>query len=371
MDRPSSSTHIRRPHTTAALATLFALLGLLAAGPSPAGAQQLDGVQLHPLWDGVTAREAARELDVARGAGADLVRIDIAWSALELRGNGRWSRDYGRRIDWFMSNARSRGIRVIATLSETPCWASRAPGGLRQGCTGAWWDRGVTRYPPRRAADYADAAAYVARRWGSQLTALEVWNEPNAQTFLRSSDPVRDYARLVRVTYRPVKRVAPRLTVLAGALAQADGDFLAGLYDRGRIGGRYDAISYHPYTEGADPAVEQHPRGTAWSLIDGTAWLHDVMGAHGDARGELWATEAGASTCDRAFDAGCVSEATQAADIGSYLRVARRFPYLRALVIYSLRDQGTDSRNREDRFGIVRRDLSPKPALSAFREAAR
>jgi hypothetical protein len=229
----------------------------------------------------------------------------------------------------------------------------------------------VTRYPPRRARDYADAAVYVARRWGSSLTALEIGNEPNAPTFLRSADPVRDYARLVRSSYRRVKRVAPRLTVLAGALALSDGAFLTALYERGRIRGYYDAVSYHPYTDAVDPAVAENERGVRWSFIDGTAWMHDIMLEHGDARGDLWATEAGVSTCDPAFDPGCVSEPEQAVHVASYLRIGRQFPYLRAIVIYNLRDKGTGFRNREDRFGLVRRDLSPKPALRAFREAAR
>jgi hypothetical protein len=206
-------------------------------------------------------REAARELDIARGAGADVVRVDVAWSSLELQGKGRWSRAYARRLDAFVRNARARGLRVVAVLTETPCWASKAPQALRQGCFGDWWNRGVTRFPPRRSRDYADAAVYVARRWGPSLEALEIWNEPNATVFLRSPDPVRDYARLVRSSYRRVKHVAPRLTVLAGALALSDGEFLTGLYERGRIGGHYDAISYHPYADGADPAIAEHPRG--------------------------------------------------------------------------------------------------------------
>jgi polysaccharide biosynthesis protein PslG len=297
--------------------------------------------------------------------------VDVAWSSLELEGKRRWSRGYSRRLDLFLANARSRGLRVIAVLNETPCWASRAPRALRQGCTGEWWNRGVTRYPPRRARDFADAAVHVARRWGDDLLALELWNEPNAPNFLNSRDQPLDYARLVRSSYRRVKRVAPRLTVLAGSLALSDGNFLTELYERGRIRGHYDAIAYHPYTEGADPAVAEHERGVEWSFIDGTAWMHDIMLKHGDRRGELWATEAGVSTCNPVFDSGCVSEQTQAEHVGAYLRVALRFPYLRSMVIYNLRDKGTGTRDREDRFGLVRRDLSPKPALSAFREEAR
>ena len=351
---------------------MVAALALVAcAAPATAQSGPLEGVQLHPLWNGVSPREADRELRIARSAGSDLVRVDVAWSSLELEGKRRWSPGYSRRLDLFLANARSRGLRVIAVLNETPCWASRAPRTLRRGCTGEWWNRGVTRYPPRRARDYADAAVHVARRWGDDLTALEIWNEPNAPNFLNSPDQPLDYARLVRSSYRRVKRAAPRLTVLAGGMALSDGRFLIDLYERGRIRGHYDAISYHPYTEGADPAVAEHERGVEWSFIDGTAWMHDIMLEHGDPRGELWATEAGVSTCNPTFDSGCVSEQTQAQHVASYLRVARRFPYLRSMVIYNLRDKGTGTRDREDRFGLVRRDLSPKPALRAFREEAR
>src|SRR3954452_3740419 len=359
----------RRQLVRCCVVAALAVLG--TAGGASAQTAQLDGLQLHPLWNGVTMRDAARELDIARGAGSDVVRVDVAWSSLELQGKRRWSRAYARRLDAFVSNARARGLRVVAVLNETPCWASKAPQALRQGCRGDWWNRGVTRYPPRRARDYADAAVYVARRWGASLDALEIWNEPNASVFLRSSDRVRDYSRLVRASYARVKRVAPRLTVLAGALTISDGQFLTGLYERGRIRGHYDAISYHPYADGVDPAIEEHPRGVAWSFIDGTAWMHDIMVGHGDPRGQLWATEAGVSTCSPVFDSTCVSEPVQAIQVASYLRVGRRFPYLRALVIYNLRDKGTSRRNREDGFGLVRRDLSPKPALQAFREATR
>jgi polysaccharide biosynthesis protein PslG len=350
---------------------IVAMAALAVASPAAAQSGQLDGLQLHPLWAGVTPREAARELDIARGAGADSVRVDMGWSTLEFAGKRRWSRAYTHRLDAFLRNARRRGLRVILTVHETPCWASSAPAEVRQGCRGAWWARGVNRYPPRRARDYADAVVHVVRRWGSSLQAIELWNEPNLPAFLRSTDPVRDYARLVRSSYRRIKRVAPRLTVLAGAMTLSDGDFLTGLYERGRIGGYYDAISYHPYTDGYDPAVADHPRGAKWSFLEGTEWLHQVMADHGDPSGQLWATEAGVSTCSPAFDSACVSEPMQALYVGSYLRLARDFPYLRAMVIYNLRDKGTNARSREDGFGIVRRDLSPKPALGAFREAAR
>ena len=367
----------RRRTSFAAAVALVLALALTACGekreplgppPAAAPAGQLTGVQLHPLWTGVSTREAARELDLARRNGADLVRIDVGWSSLELTGKGRVARGYARRLDRFLAHARARRVKVILTFLETPCWASSAPRSLRQGCRGPWWERGVASYPPRRARDYADAASYVARRWGDRLHALEIWNEQNVQHFLRSEDPVLAYARLVRAAYRPVKRAAPNLTVLAGATLRSDGKFLTGLYERGRIAGRYDAISYHPYS--AAPAEADNDLGREYSLIGGTRWMRDIMVAHGDADLELWATEAGASTCPKTLHVDCVSRATQAHRIKQYIETARRFPYVRAMVIYNLRDKGDSRVDVENGFGIVTRNLRAKPALHAFRRAA-
>jgi hypothetical protein len=373
----SKGRRLRRALAVLTLGMVAAIAGAVVRlpldDPPPARAQTPDllaGVQMHPFWDGVTPYDWNDELHIARKSKAKVVRIDLAWSSLQLEGRGRIDRGYAARVSHFLAKARAYGVEVIATFAETPCWASTAPARLRQGCRGAWWSRGVTRYPPRRAGDYAVAASYVAQRWGSQLVALEIWNEPNARVFLRSADPVRDYARLVRTSYGPIKRAAPDLTVLAGALALSDGTFLTGLFERGRIAGKYDAISYHPYTDGTVPTTVEDPRGANWSFPAGSAWLHDIMAAHGDPNPQLWATEAGASTCDPQRDSGCVSDARQAKFVTEYFKVARTLPYLRALVVYSLRDSGLDRRDREQNFGLVRLGLSAKPGLTAFRRAA-
>jgi hypothetical protein len=357
-----------------ALVTLVLGVFPFAGPPAPAAQAQDDGLitglQMHPFWNGVTPYDWNDELRIARKSHAKVVRIDMAWSSLQLEGRGRIDPGYAARVSHFLAKARAYHVGVIATLVETPCWASTAPAKLRQGCRGAWWNRGVTAFPPRRARDYAVAGGYVAQRWGSRLVALEIWNEPNVKKFLRSPDPVRDYARLVRTSYAPIKRAAPDLTVLAGAMALSDGDFLTGLYERGRIGGKYDAISYHPYTDGAAPTTTDDPRGVKWSFPAGSAWLHDVIAAHGDPNPQLWATEAGASTCDPHDDPTCVSEKRQASYVTDYFGVARTLPYLRALVIYTLRDNGVDRKDREQNFGLVRYGLGAKPGLTAFRRAA-
>src|SRR3954453_23666845 len=147
------------------------------AGVSAGGVSQLQGAQLHPLWGDETPTQFDQELELLKNAGANVVRIDLSWSSLETDGKGKYSSWYVSKADTFLQHAQDRGLAVIATLWSTPCWASSASDTLKQSCSGAWWDRGVDRYPPTNATDYADAAAYVAQRWGSKLKALEIWNE--------------------------------------------------------------------------------------------------------------------------------------------------------------------------------------------------
>jgi polysaccharide biosynthesis protein PslG len=268
-----------------------------------------------------------------------------------------------------IDGARIRGMHVIAMLHTTPCWASTAPEALKQGCRGAWWDRGVTAYPPANPESYGIAAGWVARRWGDRLAAIEVWNEPNYELFLNSPEPARDYGALLRSAYAHVKEERPKLAVLGGSIALADGAFLEQLYDQGGIAGHYDGIAWHPYTETYPPTGRAPKTPVEYSFRDGAALLRRIMRRHGDRRGELWATEAGASTCALGSHPRCVSPATQADWIEDYVALAREMPFLRALIVYNLRDKGTDRGDIEQGFGLVERDYTPKPSFEAFRRA--
>lgn len=333
-----------------------------------AGPDQLIGVQLHPFFDDQTPETVQRELDLARAAGANSIRVDVNWSSLQIDGP-KPDEAYVSRVDAVVDGARQRGLKVVVTILSTPCWASRAPESRKQGCQGRWWERGVTEYPPTDPTRFGDAAAFVAARWGQDLAALEIWNEPNYELFLRSSDPAREYGRLLRAAYPLIKRERPELPVLAGSFALADVEFLKQLYDEGNIAGSYDAIAWHPYSHPYAPTARKSRAGVESSFRDGAAALRKVMRDNGDARAELWATEAGATTCAEGVDERCVDAATQARWIREYVELSREMPWLRSLFVYNLRDKGTDRQDVEQGFGLVRRDFNPKPAFESFRAA--
>ncbi len=330
------------------------------------------GAQVHSLWGNSSLDDARRELDMLQSAGADTVRVDLSWSSLEQNGKGQYAQWYVDKADAVFDAAAARGLKMVPNLHTTPCWASSAPDELKQDCTGSWWDRNVQNYPPESAADYADAAAWVARRWGDRMAALEIWNEPNEanQTFLVSPDPAADYVALVKAAYSPVKNARPELPVLAGSTSFADRAFIQRLYDLG-MKGHFDGLSIHPYNESRDPDDARSAGLEKWTFRSGVPWVREAMVANGDSDKGLWLTEFGWSTCASGSGSWCVSESQQAEYVEDAFRIAREddWSYVRAMVVYNLRNKGTATTDRESQFGMLRRDFSPEPGWEGFRNA--
>jgi hypothetical protein len=326
------------------------------------------GAQTHPFWSDTNTTDFDHELDLLQQSDSNVVRVDISWSSLELSAKGAYDlTGYGAKVDRFMNDAARRGIKVIGTLYTTPCWASSAPASVKHSCSGSWWGRGVQYYPPTSASDYADAAAWVAGRWGSKMAALEVWNEPNLSNSFNSAAPAADYARILEAAYPRVKLAAPLLPVLGPAMAFSDGDFLEQLYAQG-IQGSFDGLSFHPYNEWRAPTDPWQTEWRKYSYRTGVEWIHDILAAHGDGLKKLWFTELGWSSCLPGSDRWCVTGNQQAQFIPDSLRIIRdRWDFVDAAVIYNLRDKGTTLTDRESSFGMVKRDFTPKPSWLAFK----
>ena len=348
----------------------LALLVTLFAAPAPAGAAvRYRGVQLHSLWSGVSYTDLDHELDLSRDVGANAVRVDVAWSSLETAGQGQLSQWYVDKLDYFVAGAQARGMKVIATLWSTPCWASSAPDTLKQSCTGSWWDRGVTKYMPTNLGDYARMAQWMTSRYGTKLAALEIWNEPNevGSNFLVAADKPASYAALVKAAYPLAKTGNADVPVLAGALSFADRPFLDALYANG-MKGYYDGISVHPYNEWRAPGDLWQDQWKKYTLVPGLRWIRDGQQAVGDSS-PIWVTEFGWTTCTVGADRWCVTEQQQAQYVHDSFPILAGMDYVQAAMVYNLRNKGTDAGYTEDNFGLVRRDFSLKPSYAALKQA--
>ena len=263
----------------------------------------------------------------------------------------------------------------MVTLWTTPCWASSAPADVKQDCTGAWWTRGVDKYPPTDPAAFASAARWVTDRWGSDMAALEVWNEPNWEDFFRSDDPVADYTRLLKATYPAVKQESPATQVLGGSILMADRPFLEGMYGAGARGS-FDAISMHAYSFNRGPYDPYDPYaakyGPKYSYANGPPAMREAMAGAGDADKNIWLTEIGWSSCYPGTNFWCVTQDEQARYVGDAYRMIReRWPWVQGAFVYNLRNTGTDPQGRESQMGLVHADFTAKPSYASFATRAR
>ena len=355
--------------TLLVLAFSFGALGATAA--PPAAAEQTAGVQAHLLWSRYDAADRERMLDRAKGAGVGMVRVDLGWASLEQDGKGRYNAWYLQRIDHVVDQAEARGIEVLFTLWETPCWASTAPAALKQGCAGNWWEREVQRYPPANASDFGDALAFLTNRYGRRVAAWEIWNEPNHDHFFKARDKVSAYAALVKAAYPAAKAADPGSTILAGSLADSDYQFTEALLDKG-VADKFDAWSVHPYSEDRSPL---HPGIPGWekkSFAQGVPAVRRTLLRHGQVK-PIWLTEFGWSTCTirgQAAYENCVDPATQATYLQQAFRHMRSWSYVPVGITFNLVDTSDNRADRVDNYGLLHENGAAKPAYTALRTAA-
>ena len=312
------------------------------------------GGNLHNL----RPEELAHELDVYRAAGSRWIRIDVNWEVIQHAGPSSYNWEPFDRI---VRGAGERGLQVLATIIYTPAWARPGtPAGT---------------YPPADLGTFASFCAAAVRHYEPMgVHTWEIWNEPNRGFWKPAPDPVR-FTQLLGVAYETIKRADPQSFVVSGGLspygslgeAHPDGmnplTFLQKMYDAGARD-HFDALGWHPYEWGV--GLKFHP-SSAWSqLIDTPTNVRSIMAARGDGAKKIWGTEYGAPT----FSGG-MSEGAQADLLRSAYDKWTGWSWAGPLFWYSARDAGMNPGDREDHFGLVRRDFSPKPSMSAFQSGAR
>jgi hypothetical protein len=318
------------------------------------------GVNAHPLLD---ASKVGWTLDLAKSAGAKMVRADIHWSGIESGGRGNDDPALLGRIDTIVDGLDQRGIRPLLVVMDTPCWASSAPDSLKQGCTGDWGARGVSRYPPTDPRDFGAFMRVLAARYRGRAD-YEIWNEPNLTAYWTGTP--EDYVRLVKEARSGVRAADPHAKVVAGGVVPqgttlTDQQFVDRMYRAG-LKGNLDGLSLHPYNQ---PALS--PLANPSPFYSGVPAVRAIEKRYGDAS-PIWLTEFGWPTCTPG-GWGCVTPAQQAQFVkDAYALVAQR-SYVAAALLYQLVDNAYDPAAFEQNFGLFAFDGTAKPALAAFRAA--
>jgi hypothetical protein len=334
---------------------VLALAGSIALGAAapalasarPAVAAPLGGVNIGGLCDGVPPAAADRESAAARALHAGVVRAGIPWSVLEPTGPGQVSPSALAFTDRLVSDATAAGIRVIMIVDSTPCWATTAPASLLRGCVGAR-ENPANAWPPSDPSAYAAFAAYLAQRYGTQLAAIEIWNEPDQSNQLYFAGPEKPqrYAAIVRAAYPAIKAANPLVPVIAGSLVGSNGAFLRALYANG-IKGYYDGLAVHFYN----------------LVLASVRAIREVQLANGDTK-PLWLDEFGWSSCYPRHkiqeEQACVSTGVQASNVANVFRSLAHTSYVAATVLYDLQNSG------HEEFGVLTGRGTHKPSFAAL-----
>lgn len=312
------------------------------------------GVQFHGMWSDYDDATRGAVLDRLAAGGARWLRIDVAWSMIQPNGPGSYDTGWGVPfVDRVLSMAHARGFKVLVMFWMTPPWANRNQG---------------TRVAPDSPSDYARAIRWAAERWSGEVNAWEVWNEPNMDYFFKGAD-AGSYTRLLCAAYPAVKAADPSAKVVFGGVVHNDDRWIGQAYDAGARG-CFDVMATHPYQGPADLSPLAPDNGEIWRLTHVSA-VRRVMVANGDADKPIWFTEMGWSSHpntgkEQPWDRG-VSEQQQADYAVDALRLVRdRYPYVRKAFWYNERNKATGSA-QQDNFGLLRRDLAPKPVYAAVR----
>lgn len=342
---------LHRPIATAVAALLLLpAAGALAARPSAsAGAKKtapapaaLFGFNDYSSTSGAVPFEVSA--DLAKNAGANTTRMTLWWEYVEYAEDryswGMFDSAYWRAIE--------RGQRPLITVGSSPLWAQEP---------GLPCDDDNCSYPPAAEHEdqYQEFLQLVAQRYPG-AAGIEIWNEPNLAGFFGGGpDPAR-YTHLLKLAHGAVKSARPEMPVVAGSLAggiwsstprfMSIRDFVQGMYDHGAKG-HMDAISVHAYPHDMDFSRAYHVIGHTKETRD----------ANGDSV-PLWITEYGVSTTGLE----AVTEYQQAILLPALTRAFRADPEIRATYVHDL----VESKWTDRDWGVIRPDLSPKPAYCAL-----
>jgi hypothetical protein len=329
----------------------------------------------HDQWPKHDARledsRRAAQLDDYAAIGAQVVRFDLDWSAVEpTDGVLNWS-----RFDKIVNEIVARGLTPLPILHRVPTWA-------RASITDGFGVTRQTNYPANMSR-FATFCAAAVNRYKDRVKHWEVWNEPNLAGFWLNPN-VATYTSMLIAAYPAIKAADPAAVVITAGLAAVPDDdgaaitslhpyplhksavgFIQGIYANG--GKNYfDAIGFHPYSWPL-PVGNTDP-WNGWRMMHlNTPSIRSHMVANGDTAKQIWATEYGGPTGTSTAPAPQAVTDTQLSAMVTDSHAAwATYPWAGPLIWYEYWDGKDDLADSEANFGLLRNSWSPKPAYNTY-----
>lgn len=289
-----------------------------------------------------------RNIESIKQAGIVSIRDEVGWGSVE-REKGKLVMP--ERFDAYVRKAAAGGLNVLLILD----YSNR------------FYDDGDRPRSPEAIEGFCQYAEFVVKHFGTDVRMYEIWNEWDIGIGLPKQydkgGSAEDYAKLLGAVYPRIKAVDPGVTVIAGA--STSGAVRKGwLEDIVKLGalGSSDAISIHSYNY-SDKFPQRGPEACAAWMAGVQEMLRKYKG--GDVPFYVtemgWPTHVGKNGTDLELS-------------GSYLArlylLARTSPSFKGIWWYDFQDDGWKAEYNEDNFGLVRPDLTPKPAYDVLADIA-
>jgi len=288
--------------------------------------------------------KGAGELNLAqmKAAGINSLRDELGWGGVE-RTRGEYAVDADK--DATLRRASAMGIHPMLIFD----YANRL------------YDNGDRPRSPEALEGYTRYAEFLARHYGPDVHLYEVWNEYDIpigmpEPYRQGGSPA-DYVKMLKHLYPRLKKAAPHAVVLGGA-ATPEGVHRGWIEEMVKLGGLdcCDAVSIHTYNYGAG-GEDRMPEAWRGSIER----VENMLRRYSQGKDvPLMVTEMGWPT--HVGKGGGTPPELSASYLGRMYLLARTLPYLRGVWWYDYQDDGWDAAYNECNFGIVRPDLTPKPA---------
>jgi hypothetical protein len=280
-------------------------------------------------------------LSMMRQAGIASFRDELSWRAIE-KTKGRY--EMPPSWDEFVDEGRKAGLEPLLILDYG----------------NPLYDNGDKPRSAEAIEAFTKYAEFVVRHFQGRVQLYEVWNEWDIAIGSKTPGSADDYAALLKSVYPRIKAVDPSITVFGGAPTPGGvkNGWLARILEKGSLA-FMDALSIHTYTY-SESGRARGPE--AWA-----EWMAQVetlaQKYSGGKPVPIEITETGWPT---EIDRRGTPPEVSAAYLARLFLLARTMPFLKGIWWYDFQDDGWNAAYNENNFGIVRPDLTPKPAWFAM-----
>jgi hypothetical protein len=177
-----------------------------------------------------TTEKIRQDYETLRQVGAQVFRFGIGWDAIH-EGPERYD---WRHWDTLVDMAPQYGVTLIPYVAYTPRWLASER-------------RGFWTAPPMDLELFGEFMGAIARRYRGRVGAWELWNEPDNQDFWSGS--TAQYARMVQLGARAVRRADPGAVIVLGGMAREPEPIFTELVTRHRVDQWVDVVNMHGYLE--------------------------------------------------------------------------------------------------------------------------